>query len=229
MIRLGKRPEGEGCRVGLPRVPMALIAMAVLCFGLAIAPLGTEPALAQSDRPTESTSPSEGNVPGGHLGTQSDSDFWRALNHGLQAEISGPNKNAGILIQRTGQDWRETRNVLMPKIGVWVVLGAVGICALFFLIRGRIKISAGPSGSVIERFNFIDRFAHWLTAGSFIILALTGMALLYGKFLLYADPWPGLVFHLDGRRQVRPQLPGLFVHGRLGPDLRSLGQAQYPE
>ena len=31
------------------------------------------------------------------------------------------------------------------------------------------------SGETVERFNSIERFTHWLTASSFIILALTGL------------------------------------------------------
>jgi len=56
--------------------------------------------------------------------------------------------------------------------------------ALFFAFRGRIRIDAGPSGRTIERFNALERFTHWLTAVSFIVLALTGLNLLYGKIIL---------------------------------------------
>ena len=61
---------------------------------------------------------------------------------------------------------------------------ADGVIALFFLVRGRVRIDAGPSGKTIERFNRVERFAHWLTAVCFIILALTGLNLLYGRHAL---------------------------------------------
>ncbi|MEX2408258.1 MAG: formate dehydrogenase subunit gamma, partial [Rhodovibrionaceae bacterium] len=54
----------------------------------------------------------------------------------------------------------------------------------FFAIRGRIKIESGESDRRIERFNFLDRITHWTTAVSFIILGLTGMNILWGKFVL---------------------------------------------
>ena len=45
-------------------------------------------------------------------------------------------------------------------------------------------IDAGPSGKTIERFGSLDRFSHWLMAGSFVVLALTGLNLLYGRYVL---------------------------------------------
>jgi len=60
----------------------------------------------------------------------------------------------------------------------------LALLALFFAIRGRIRIDHGMSGQLIERFNGIERFAHWLTAVSFIVLGLTGLNMLYGKHVL---------------------------------------------
>ena len=50
-------------------------------------------------------------------------------------------------------------------------------------------IEAGRSGVSIQRFAFIERFAHWLFAGSFIILGLTGLITLFGRnaMELFAD------------------------------------------
>ena len=55
---------------------------------------------------------------------------------------------------------------------------------VFYFVRGKIRIDAGPSGDTILRFGTIDRFAHWLMAGSFVILAITGLNLLYGQYVL---------------------------------------------
>jgi formate dehydrogenase subunit gamma len=52
------------------------------------------------------------------------------------------------------------------------------------MIRGRVRISHGRSGRKVLRFTFIERFGHWLTAGSFLILAVTGVNMLYGKHVL---------------------------------------------
>jgi formate dehydrogenase subunit gamma len=55
---------------------------------------------------------------------------------------------------------------------------------IFYFIRGKIRIDAGASGDTILRFGTIDRFAHWLMAGSFVVLAITGLNLLYGRYIL---------------------------------------------
>src|SRR3546814_6912182 len=66
----------------------------------------------------------------------------------------------------------------------WLMLGTVIVLALFFALRGRIRIEAGPSGTTIQRFNMVERTAHWITAVSFVVLALTGLNVLYGRHVL---------------------------------------------
>jgi formate dehydrogenase subunit gamma len=64
------------------------------------------------------------------------------------------------------------------------LFGMLALLFVFYLFRGRIKIEHGPSGHMIQRFNGLERFAHWLLAGSFIVLALSGLNLLYGRDLM---------------------------------------------
>jgi len=61
--------------------------------------------------------------------------------------------------------------------------------ALFFVVRGRIRIEGGFSGRTVERFNGVERFAHWLTATSFCVLGLTGLNTMYGRYVI--KPWLG--------------------------------------
>ena len=92
--------------------------------------------------------------------------------------------SGGLLIQSEGDNWRAIRNGPLSTYGAWALLGIVALLALFFLIRGRIRIEHGWSGRTITRFNFVDRFAHWLTATCFVVLALTGLNMLYGRYAL---------------------------------------------
>jgi formate dehydrogenase subunit gamma len=126
----------------------------------------------------------EGRVPGAALGNTSDSDFWRAIRQGGQGMVSIPNEQAGVLIQSEGENWRAIRNGPLSTYGVWAMLGMIALLALFFALRGRVRIEHGRSGRVIERFNGVERFAHWLTAVSFVVLALTGLNILYGRYVL---------------------------------------------
>jgi formate dehydrogenase subunit gamma len=144
----------------------------------------TAPARAQSADTTAAESPTAGNVPGNVLGNTADSEFWRAIRRGEAGSVSIPNAQAGQLIQSEGDNWRAVRNGPVTVYGAWVMLGIVALIALFFAVRGRIRIDAGPSGTTIERFNMIERTAHWITATSFIVLALTGLNILYGRHVL---------------------------------------------
>ncbi|MGB1545737.1 MAG: formate dehydrogenase subunit gamma, partial [Candidatus Puniceispirillaceae bacterium] len=121
-----------------------------------------------------------GEVPGQALGLNSDADLWRFIRNGNSGNISMQNELAAVMIQSEGDNWRAARNGPISTFGVLGVFGMIGLLAIFYAWRGRIKIDSGPSGKTIERFGSLDRFSHWLMAGSFVILAITGLNLLYG-------------------------------------------------
>jgi formate dehydrogenase subunit gamma len=168
----------------------ALIWAGFAALLLAAALLFANPAAAQSglqqDDPALQSQPLGGTVPGEVLGAASDTEIWRAVRRGVQGSVSIPNQQAGVLIQAYGENWRNVRNGPLSLYGSWVLLGMLALLALFFLLRGRIKIESGWSGRTIERFNGLERFTHWMTAVSFIVLAITGLNLLYGRYVVAA-------------------------------------------
>ncbi len=125
-----------------------------------------------------------GNVPGRSIGNSSDSEFWRILRRGSQGTVSFRDKQKGVAIQSEGDNWRAIRNGPVSVYGGWMMLAVLVALGLFFLLRGRIRIESGFSGRLVERFNSIERFAHWLTAVSFVILGLTGLNLMYGRYVI---------------------------------------------
>ncbi|MGF1609765.1 MAG: formate dehydrogenase subunit gamma [Kiloniellales bacterium] len=180
----------------------------VVALGLALSAGVPQGALAQTGQPTVAQeSPTGGTAPGQALGSDSSSEMWRAVREGIQGSVSIPDQKAGVLIQSEGDNWRAMRNGPLTVAGGWIILGFIGLVALFFLLRGRIKIEAGPSGRTIERFNTVERFAHWLTAVTFVILALTGLNILYGKHLLLPLLGPSLFADLT--------LAGKYAHNYL--------------
>ncbi len=132
---------------------------------------------------TLKASPEKGAVPGGVSGTSSDSQFWRQIRKGATGTVSIPDQKAGILVQSEGDLWRAVRNGPVSKYGAWSMLGIFVLLLLFFTIRGRIRISAGISSEKITRFTSIERIGHWLLASSFIILAISGLNILYGRYI----------------------------------------------
>ena len=58
------------------------------------------------------------------------------------------------------------------------------ILGIAYFVIGRLRIAAGRSGIKVQRFNAFERFLHWLTATSFVVLAITGLNISFGKVLL---------------------------------------------
>ena len=111
-------------------------------------------------------------------------DMWRSVRQGVAGRITIPDQKAAVLVQSEGENFRAIRNGPLSVWGGWMMLAAIVVIAVFFAIRGRIKIDAGAAGVTVQRFNFLERFTHWLTAISFIVLALTGLNVLYGRYVL---------------------------------------------
>lgn len=126
----------------------------------------------------------EGRVPGGSLGNKSSSEFWRAMRHGVSGNVAIQDKKAGQLIQSEGDIWRSLRNNQYSQYGMLAIMGMVVLLFIFCVLRGPITIEHGRSGRLIERFDNIERMGHWLLAASFIILAFTGLNIIWGKYFL---------------------------------------------
>jgi formate dehydrogenase subunit gamma len=89
-----------------------------------------------------------------------------------------------VLEQPAGRDWRQFHQVTLRWIGAIVILGMLALLILFYLIRGMVRIENGRSGRTLVRFNAFERFVHWMTATCFIVLALSGLNITFGKELL---------------------------------------------
>jgi len=141
-----------------------------------------------SGSPAVDTSPASaqtaGNVPGGARGNVGQAEIWRAVRQGMVGNVTIPDKQAGTLVQSDGDNWRAFKNGPLSQFGGWLLLASIVVLILFRLVRGQIKIDHGPAGKTIERFNAVERATHWVTASSFIVLALTGLNVLYGRYVL---------------------------------------------
>jgi formate dehydrogenase subunit gamma len=92
--------------------------------------------------------------------------------------------DSGVLINASGDDFRNYRRDDFIGIAGMVIAGAAVVVLVFYLLRGRIPIEEGRTGRRIRRFRDFDRTVHWFTAILFIFLALTGLTLLFGRFVI---------------------------------------------
>jgi len=95
-----------------------------------------------------------------------------------------PDTKSYVLEHPAGRDWREFRTVTLRWIGGIAILGILAVLIIFYLVRGMVKIQSGRSGRTIVRFNTFERFVHWMTATCFIILAISGLNITFGRTLL---------------------------------------------
>src|SRR5262245_2880205 len=102
----------------------------------------------------------------------------------IQGRGTLPDVKSGVIEQPAGRDWRQFHQVTLRWIGAIAILGMLALLMLFYLIRGMVKLENGRSGRTLVRFNAFERFVHWMTASCFIVLALSGLNITFGKELL---------------------------------------------
>ena len=102
----------------------------------------------------------------------------------IQGEINQLDPRARVLIQPAGRTWDYFHQVVLRWIGAIAIIGTLAALAAAYFFLGRLRIAAGRSGRKILRFKQFERIAHWLTAVSFVVLAITGLNITFGKALL---------------------------------------------
>jgi formate dehydrogenase subunit gamma len=102
----------------------------------------------------------------------------------ITGRISIPDAMASSLIQPAGRDWRDFHRGKLPIIGGVAIIGMFAALAIFLMVRGRVRVEDGFSGAKLLRFASFERFTHWLTASCFIVLALTGLNISFGRSLI---------------------------------------------
>lgn len=125
--------------------------------------------------------------------------MWRGVAGGIEGYSSLPRSQApeaGVLIQgpvqypgsrltTAGEAWRQVRNDWIIPYGGALFLIVLGALALLFLARGPIGHSDTEAGGArIERFTAFERSAHWANAIAFVILAVSGIVMAFGRFFL---------------------------------------------
>jgi formate dehydrogenase subunit gamma len=102
----------------------------------------------------------------------------------IEGRIDIPAKRESVLIQPAGRAWAHFHEVTLRWLGAIVIVGMLAALGAAYLLLGRQRISAGRSGTKVRRFKPVERFSHWLTAASFVVLGLTGLNFTFGKILL---------------------------------------------
>jgi formate dehydrogenase subunit gamma len=110
-------------------------------------------------------------------------EFWRQARGGMQgySAVTGP--ETGVLIQSGGDVWRSVREGPLFRWGGIALIAVLAAIILFHLVAGRVRLEE-RSGRTITRWSLFERVIHWYTAILFIILAITGLSLMFGRTVL---------------------------------------------
>jgi formate dehydrogenase subunit gamma len=121
---------------------------------------------------------------------------WRAVKQGERHYSSLPGLESGVLIQpkarflgqdsalTAGEAWRQYRNGPLTAVGAGVILAALLVVTILYFVFGKIRNKEPPTGRLIERFSLVERVVHWTVAISFVTLAVSGLIMLFGRYLL---------------------------------------------
>lgn len=181
-----------------------LLLTASLALGLAFAAQAQSPAAPADPKgppagfvaPAE-PKPDENNAQRARTQPGNNAPMWRAVrDSGTQPGVTSlPGAEMGVLVQpfvqypgstytTAGEAWRQVRNKWIVPYGgalLLIVLGAIGI---FYWRAGPLGGHVPDTGRKIERFTPFERSAHWANAIAFVLLAVSGVVLAFGKFFL---------------------------------------------
>ena len=124
--------------------------------------------------------------------------MWRQVGQGVTGYSSLPKSQApeaGNLIQpfvqypgstytNAGEAWRQVRNNIIIPYGGAFMLIVLGAIALFYWGKGTMRLHGAETGRQIERFTPFERSAHWANAIAFVILAVSGIFMAFGKYFI---------------------------------------------
>jgi formate dehydrogenase subunit gamma len=181
-----------------------LLAFALLLAGpvlaqTASAPAGTPPGFAAPDLPK----PEDTNAQRAKSQPYNNAPFWRGVrDSGVNAGTTSlPGVEKGVLVQRftqypgsdyttAGEAWRQVRNRWIVPFGGSLLLIALVAIGIYYFTKGPLGDPIDPNAPRrIERFTPFERAAHWTNAIAFVILAVTGIVMAFGR--LFMLPWMG--------------------------------------
>ncbi len=111
------------------------------------------------------------------------SEYWREVRGGMAGYTAVVGQETDVLIQSRGQVWREIRGGPVATLGAILVLGVILAVLTFHFTKGGAKLEH-RTGKKVLRWSALDRVLHWYNATLFIILAITGMSMLWGRAVL---------------------------------------------
>jgi formate dehydrogenase subunit gamma len=185
---------------------MLAMTLAALCCAASAQQAASAPASAAMKGPPAGfvappePQPNETNAQRAKTQPGNNAPFWRQVRQSGENEgfSTLPGAEKGVLIQRfvqypgsrmtnAGEAWRQVRDRwIIPYGGAFLFIVLLAL-ALFYWRKGPIgthELGTAEGGRQIERFTPFERAAHWTNAIAFVLLAVSGLVMAFGKALL---------------------------------------------
>jgi len=136
-------------------------------------------AMAQSDEAAQSSQQNEG-----WDEANPRSDFWRQARESHEGVTAVDAPSANVFMSSDGETFRQVRMGPVSTYLPWWLAFMVGAMFLLHVYTGGGEKLGNPSGKRLPAWSMFDRVLHWYVAVLFLILAITGLTLLFGRALL---------------------------------------------
>ncbi|MBY5993357.1 formate dehydrogenase subunit gamma [Ferrimonas balearica] len=124
---------------------------------------------------------------GGEIAPQAGNEaevLWQAIQQGAEGRTTSVNEFHPQLINAYDERMLDWRNDWL-SYGLFAALfGMIAVFVLFIAVNGISKLEKGFSGKMVYRWSKADVAIHWLGAIPCLLLILTGLVLLSGKFII---------------------------------------------
>lgn len=192
-----------GCMAS--RISMALLLLVICCIGYSPLAVSAE----------EATGEATGGAPANPIQIKDPaSDLWREVRQRDQLTSSATTQvrgvDTGVLINEYGEKWREFRMQHLIPYGGYFLIAILVLLAVYYLVKGKVTVSAGKSSRQVQRYTLYERTIHWFMAVVFIFLALTGLVLLFGRATLIPLVGPEVFSYLATFSKVGHDITGLL-------------------
>ncbi|MFN3888849.1 MAG: formate dehydrogenase subunit gamma [Beijerinckiaceae bacterium] len=174
-----------------PLRPAILVFAASVAFALSPTPASAQQQPPQQQQAQPAPGSRQAQIPPPPPRQSVTEDMLMRDGNRIVGRVSIPDSNLSYLEQPQGRTWRQFHETWAPWIlGLSVLLTLLAL-ALLYLFRGRQSYPHDGRPIYVIRYSSFERFNHWMTASSFVILALTGLNYVFGKRLLMPLIGPG--------------------------------------
>lgn len=109
---------------------------------------------------------------------------WRDVRSGETFITQVKGVDTGILVQSGGETWKTIQTRFLIPYGGLLLGAVVAGFTLLYLWRGSMRLHGPRTGRKILRFSAWERGIHWTVATLWLVLAVTGMLMLFGRHVV---------------------------------------------